>query len=92
MPDGLRRAVGGSGIGQVCIERGDAAAGIGVHDQQLAALVHDGGGAKGSGQLVALGLVALKAGDQKLAAGGCDGHVQRSLWAAEWGLPLCFQL
>jgi hypothetical protein len=33
--------------------------------------------------------MALKASGQDFDVGGGGGHVQRSLRAAEWGLPLC---
>jgi hypothetical protein len=79
-PDTLRAGGrDGSGLGQVCLKGSNATAGVGVHDQQLTALVHGVSGAKRCGQLVALDLVALKASNQELVAGGGDGHVQTRL-------------
>jgi len=75
---GSRRAVG-SGLGQLCLKSGNATTGFCVSSQQLAALMQAVGGAKRSGELIALDLVALQPGNQKLNPSSSDVHEQNRL-------------
>ena len=77
---------------QLCLKGSNAAAHFSVLDEQFAAIVHCAGGPQRHRQLVAGSAMALKASGQNFDVGSGGGHVQRSLWAAERGLPLCSQL
>jgi hypothetical protein len=69
-----------SAFRQFSLEGRNAATGFGMLRHQIRSREGWASGAKFGCQLIALDLVALQSSDQKLAAGGGDGHVLSSLW------------